>query len=212
MNDGIYVVFSATPSKMGRLIRLATRNSYNHVSISFDADIHQLYSFARYHYSTPLYGGLIRESILRYGPDFGNARVKICRLPVDAPQFHHIVNELEGMWSERELYIYNTFAAITTVLHRSPTIPKSYTCVSFVIDILARSNLADPATAVHPSIRKLEHYLTDYVIYEGSALPFSARGEWGDDDFLAETTRFYRAYTTARHFGRLTKRALFGVT
>ena len=33
MDNVIYIVFSSTPTGMGRLIRLATRNQYNHVPV-----------------------------------------------------------------------------------------------------------------------------------------------------------------------------------
>ena len=39
MDNAVYIVFSATPTGMGRLIRRATRNRYNHVSLSLSRDI-----------------------------------------------------------------------------------------------------------------------------------------------------------------------------
>ena len=75
MDNVIYIVFSSTPTGMGRLIRLATRNQYNHVSLSFESDIQKLYSFARYHRTIPLYGGFVVESVLRYGSLADRSRV-----------------------------------------------------------------------------------------------------------------------------------------
>ena len=97
MDNAVYIVFSATPTGMGQLIRLATRNQYNHVSQSFEADVHKLYSFARYHRTVPLYGGLVVESSLRYRSFAGQSRVKICRLPVEEPYLTYLHNYLERL-------------------------------------------------------------------------------------------------------------------
>ena len=212
MDNAIYIVFSATPTRMGRLIRLATRNRYNHVSLSLDRDIRRMYSFARYHRTIPLYGGFVVESILRYGSFAGNARVKICRLPVSEPQYTYLCNYLERLWSERENYIYNTPAALTSLIHRRPAIPKTHTCITFVHEILTRYRLAGANPNRCPTVRRLEELLSPYVIYEGSAAPLAGAGEWGEDTFPAQTSTRYAVYTTARHFGRLAKRAVVGVS
>ena len=64
MDNAIYIVFSATPTGMGSLIRKATRNRYNHVSLSLSRDIRKMYTFARLHRAIPLYGGLDRKSVV----------------------------------------------------------------------------------------------------------------------------------------------------
>lgn len=208
-DNAIYVVFSATPTGMGKLIRTATRHSYNHVSLSLDKDIERMYSFARYHRSIPLYGGFVVESILRYAPIAGQVRVKICRIPVEEEQLAYIRNYLERLWNEREEYIYNTPGALISLLHFSLTIPKTHTCATFVHDILSRYSLAGVKSGRCPSIRAMERMLKDYVVYEGE--PLVQTQEWGEDDFMQVTTRRYAAYTTARHFGRLAKRVVLGV-
>lgn len=211
MDNAIYIVFSATPTGMGRLIRFATRHRYNHVSLSLSGDIRRMYSFARYHRTIPLYGGFVEESILRYASFAGSARVKICRIPVEEATLTYLRNYLARLWNEREDYIYNTPAALTSLIHRRPAIPKAHTCTTFVHEILTRYHLAGADPRRCPTVRRLEELLADYVVYEGSALPLTRNGEWGEDTFPAVTTTRYAVYTTARHFGRLAKRALLGV-
>ena len=209
MDNAVYIVFSATPTGMGRLIRGATRNRYNHVSLSLSRDIHRMYSFARLHRTIPLYGGFVVESILRYQSFAGTARVKICRVEVPEPQFTYLRNFLERLWNEREEYIYNTPAALASLVHLRPAISKAYTCVTFVQGLLARYGLAGVTEADSPTVRALERRLSSYVIYERPA-PAACAG-WGEDPYPAETTTRYAVYTTARHFGRLALRVLTGV-
>ncbi|MCI9293853.1 MAG: hypothetical protein HFF48_01355 [Lawsonibacter sp.] len=210
MDHAVYIVFSATPTGMGRLIRGATRNRYNHVSLSLSRDICKMYSFARIHRAIPLYGGFVVESILRYQSFAGAAKVKICRVEVPEPQFTYLRDHLERLWNEREEYIYNTPAALASLVHLRPAISKAYTCVTFVQKLLARYELAGVTEADRPTVRALERRLAPYVIYEGPA-PVRA-GEWGEDSYPVETTTRYAVYTTARHFGRLAKRVLMGVS
>ena len=209
MENTIYIVFSATPTGMGKLIRGATRNRYNHVSLSLSRDICKMYSFARIHRAIPLYGGFVVESILRYQSFAGTARVKICRVAVPEPQFTYLRNYLDRLWDEREEYIYNTPAALASLVHLRPAISKAHTCVTFVQSVLSRYQLAGVTEADSPTVRSLERRLTPYVIYEGPAP--AASGEWGEDAYPMETTTRYAVYTTARHFGRLAKRVLGGI-
>lgn len=210
MDSAIYIVFSATPTGMGRLIRGATGHRYNHVSLSLSRDVQKMYSFARLHRAIPLYGGFVVESILRYQSFAGTARVKICRVEVPEPRFTYLRNHLERLWNEREEYIYNTPAALASLVHLRPAISKAYTCVTFVQGILTRHGLAGVAESDAPTVRCLERRLAPYVIYEGPA-PVSA-GDWGEDAYPVETTTRYALYTTARHFGRLALRVLEGIT
>ena len=209
MENTIYIVFSATPTGMGKLIRGATRNRYNHVSLSLSRDIHKMYTFARLHRTIPLYGGFVVESILRYQSFAGTARVKICRVAVPEPQFTYLRNYLDRLWDEREEYIYNTPAALASLVHLRPAISKAHTCVTFVQSVLSRYQLAGVTEADSPTVRSLERRLTPYVMYEGPAP--AASGEWGEDAYPMETTTRYAVYTTARHFGRLAKRVLGGI-
>lgn len=208
MDNAIYIVFSATPTGMGRLIRGATRNRYNHVSLSLSRDIHKMYSFARLHRTIPLYGGFVAESILRYQSFAGEAKVKICRVEMPEPRFTYLRNYLERLWNEREEYIYNTPAALASLIHLRPAISKAHTCVTFVQGILARYGLAGVTETDIPTVRALERRLTPYTVYEGPA-PASSQ-DWGEDAYPVQTTTRYAVYTTARHFGRLALRVLGG--
>lgn len=208
MDNAIYIVFSATPTGMGRLIRGATRNRYNHVSLSLSRDIRKMYSFARLHRTIPLYGGFVVESILRYQSFAGTAKVKICRVEVPEPELTYLRNYLERLWNEREEFIYNTPAALASLVHLRPAISKAYTCVTFVQGILSQYGLAGVIENDSPTVRALERRLVPYVIYEGPA-PASAQ-DWGEDVYPAQTTTRYAVYTTARHFGRLALRVLTG--
>ncbi|MBD5150274.1 MAG: hypothetical protein HDT18_07890 [Oscillibacter sp.] len=208
MDNAIYIVFSTTPTGMGWLIRKATRNRYNHVSISLSRDMDTMYTFARIHRRIPLYGGFVAESNLRYQTLAGAAHVKICRLEVTQQQLACLHDQLEQMWNKRDEYIYNTLAAAASLVHLRPAIFKAHTCVTFVQALLAQYNLAEVCESDPPTVRALESRLAPWTIYKGP-IP-ACTSDWGKDIYPSETTARYAVYTTARHFGRLALRVLAG--
>ena len=80
----VYIVLSATPYRMGRWIRRATGEAYNHVSIATEESLTTLYSFARRYYRTPFHGGFVTETPDRYHHKGLSSHIRLYRLPVEA--------------------------------------------------------------------------------------------------------------------------------
>ena len=62
----IFVIFSSTDLRIGRMIRFITRNDYNHCSVCLREDLAYFYSFSRLYRSNPLISGFTVESPNRY--------------------------------------------------------------------------------------------------------------------------------------------------
>ena len=136
MDKHIYVVFSSTPYKIGKMIRVVTREKYNHASIALDENLTQMYSFARRYQCTPFYGGFVKESSARYCRKGVQASVKIYKLLVSEENYNAVVQQLEDMSRTKEHYLYNHFSALTTVFHKCIPLRDAYTCVEFCVDVL----------------------------------------------------------------------------
>ena len=59
----LYILLLRTQSLLSRVIHIATREPYTHVSIGFASDCTQFYSFARRYTRLPLPAGFVHESI-----------------------------------------------------------------------------------------------------------------------------------------------------
>lgn len=57
----IYVVITKTNTVVSKAIRFCTKKEYNHVSLSFDPSLEQMYSFGRIYPNYPVPGGFVRE-------------------------------------------------------------------------------------------------------------------------------------------------------
>ena len=162
----IYVVFSATPYRLGRAIRRVTGEAYNHASIALDSDLNQMYSFARRFYRTPLYGGFVKESYARYHVGSNVSQICICKIPVTQEQYAAIATKLTSMHNRAEHYIYNHISALGGLLHKRVPAKDAYTCVEFCTSILQDLGLSiDPAK--YYSVCDLKNILSEYIIYTG---------------------------------------------
>ena len=165
-NKYIYVVFSSTPYAVGKLIRLFTGEAYNHVSISLDRDLKQMYGFARRYYRLPLYGGFVKECVSRYHIKGNSANVRICALPVTADQFDRLRRELSAMYENRDRYLYNHFSVLSTLVRRPVRLRDAYTCVEFGVEVLRGLGIQlDPER--YYSVGDLEKLLRPYCVYTG---------------------------------------------
>ena len=162
----IYVVFSSTPYKMGKLIRSVTRDEFNHVSISLDKELTQMYSFARRHYRLPLYGGFVHESPSRYYVKGKTADICLCALPVSPRKYLALSNLLKDMDRKSRTYLYNHLSALGAVIRRPVRARDAYTCVEFCVKILQDLEIQIPP-ATYYSVGDIHKLLAPFAIYNG---------------------------------------------
>lgn len=166
MNHYLYMVFSATPYRMGRAIRMLTGETYNHVSVALDEDLTQMYSFARRYYRTPFYGGFVRETKSRYHLGRKSAQICLCKVPVHPEQYEAITQTLLEMHQKEDQYLYNHLSVWTALFHRPVKVKNAYTCVEFCNEILNLAGMHTPA-GKYQSLGSLWKLLQPYAVYTG---------------------------------------------
>ena len=57
----IYIVVTQTGTVLSRILKIVTKAEYNHVSISLDPSLDQMYSFGRKNAYNPIWGGMVQE-------------------------------------------------------------------------------------------------------------------------------------------------------
>lgn len=176
-NNRLFVVFSATPLKMGRFIRTATGERYNHVSLSLSPRLEKMYSFARRYKSTPLYGGFVCETPARYRYKGRVAEAFICALPLSDEKHDELRELFADMERNRFAYNYNLFSAALAPLSRRLPIKNCFTCAEFASYVISRVEPKISAEKFY-SVDDLRRILGEYAFYFG---PFPHIGE-GDGD------------------------------
>lgn len=186
----LYIVLSSTPCKLGKFIRLMTHYTYNHVSVSLTPTLDDMYSFARHYRQTPLCGGFVNESHLRFRNNNRYAKIKIFAIPINDVQMSDIENFLSAVAENSLDYVYNTISAMCSVIHKKIIINHAFTCIEFAIEILSHfQSEVNIDAAKFYSIKQLDDILSPYLIYEGSIAPISLYSTWKNDTF-PEKKRF----------------------
>lgn len=162
----LYVLFSATPYRMGRWIRLVTGEPYNHVSIAVNKDLTNIYSFARRYYTTPFYGGFVSEDPCRYRHNGRTASIRLYRLPLTARQWQLLQEMLEDMKEHADHYLYNHLSAIVAPLHRQIRVRKAFTCAEFTVNVLSRLGFDFDPNRFY-TIGAIAQRLSAYHVYTG---------------------------------------------
>lgn len=197
----IYIVFSSTPYKMGRLIRRVTKEEFNHVSIALDEELTQMYSFARRFYRLPLYGGFVRESRSRYHVKGSCTDICVCALPVTPRQHLTLSCLLRDMHQKNQFYIYNHLSALGAVIHKPIHARDAYTCVEFCAKILKDLGI-DILPDKYYSVGDIKTLLEPFIIYSGT-MP---EPETYDTLYYAKKPVSRPVYTTLRDMLKLLPR------
>lgn len=161
MEKNIYVVVSRTNTKVGRTIRKITGYDYNHVSISLDDKLNEMYSFARYRNNSFLVGGFVRESILRYRDDENPVKIKMYKIELSESDYNEVLNTIETFKRSSSDYIYDTLGLVGIKRDRNKAKYKMYTCLSFANEVLERANAINDGKQIK-SIRELQNRLKKY--------------------------------------------------
>lgn len=162
----VYVIFSATPYRMGGMIRQVTGEPYNHVSIATEESLSTIYSFARRFYRTPFYGGFVQEHPSRYTHNGATADIRMYRLPVPERRWKKLNLQLQEMHSNAKHYLYNHLSVLAAPLHRKIPVQDAYTCAEFVVATLYNLGFDyDPEKFY--SIGQIAEPLEPYHIYTG---------------------------------------------
>lgn len=162
----LYVIFSATPYRMGRFIRCVTGDPYNHVSIATERDLHRLYAFARRYYCTPLYGGFVTEAPCRFHHNGDTAQIALYRLPLTESQWEILQRRLHDMEDSPHRYLYNHLSAALAPFHRKISVPDAFTCAEFTVSILQELGFDFHSDRFY-SIGRIAELLEGNQVYRG---------------------------------------------
>src|SRR5699024_8215003 len=113
-----------------------TKGDYTHVSISFDKDLKELYSFGRLKPYNPIFAGFVKEDIINgtYGR-FPNTRCALYSLKINEIQHQKLQKELNRFKREADKYGYNFLGLIGAMFNHPIQRKYSYFCSQFVSEV-----------------------------------------------------------------------------
>ncbi len=201
----LYILFSATPYRMGRWIRFVTGEPYNHVSIATEEDLQECYAFARRYYQTPFYGGFVTERPSRFQHNGRLSFVRLYQLPLTRMQWQKLEQILTRMRENPERFLYNHLSALAAPVHWKIQIKDAFTCAEFVVSVLSELGFDFDPNRFY-TIGAISQRLTDYHIYTGT---FPTEAET-DEAFFQDQPLAHPLFASVRGFFQLFWRVAIG--
>lgn len=144
MSRKIYLVQSYTRTIPARLVKLATKYKYSHVSLCLDKKCDVMYSFGRKKLYNFLNGGFISEK--RDGAFFKRFSDTVCRiyeLEVTDEQYNKLYSKIEYMIENEDKYKYDTLGFVLRGFKIKVKFKDRYVCSQFVAQMLVDANVAE---------------------------------------------------------------------
>ena len=133
MEDSIYLIIAQTGTRPARFFRFFTKKPYNHVSLSGDATLSEMYSFCRSYTPFPLPATFNKETVGegtlgKY--DF--IPCEIYRIPVTREQKLEYERIIRHFSDNRNIYSYNVLGLIAVYFNIEWNRKYSFVCSQFV--------------------------------------------------------------------------------
>ncbi len=165
----VFIVLSQTGSIPCRVLKFFTHDEYNHVSISFDPELNEMFSFGRLKPNNFLCGGFVEESkdsgVFK---KFSQTKVLVSTIETTEEEYLKLRSLVQSFVDEKKKFKYN-YLGVFLAMFRLNYSPKcKYYCSQFVRDCLSRLNILNASTL--PAIAKPVDFLkldTSEVIYKG---------------------------------------------
>ena len=133
MEDCIYIVMAQTGTRPARFFRFMTKKPFNHVSLSGDVTLSEMYSFCRTYRRFPLPATFNQE---RVGEGtlgrYGSIPCEIYRINVTPEQRAAYDRIIRHFSDHRHIYSYNILGLLAVYLDIEWTRKKNFLCSQFV--------------------------------------------------------------------------------
>jgi hypothetical protein len=170
-DDKLYILLTDTGTVLNRLIKMYTKDPFNHVSIAFDQELREVYSFGRKKMHNPIIGGFVRENVDHML--FRNANCAVYELDCTQPVTYWKIREyIRQFLLNQDNYRYNLIGLFGVMFHVNIQRDDAYFCSQFVASIFEYSGM--------PLFSKPCIFVTPGDFTEAPALRLIYSGRLGD--------------------------------
>jgi hypothetical protein len=131
----IYLLFTDTGTLLTKLIKLYTKKPFNHVSLSFDYQLTEIFSFGRKKHYNPFTGGFVSEKLGR--GLFKKARCEVYSYTISEMDYDQMIKKVRQMEAEKDLYKYNFIGLFAIILNLNFNRKNAFFCSQFVATIIS---------------------------------------------------------------------------
>jgi hypothetical protein len=151
----LYIVLTGTETMLTRAISVYTKKKLNHVSIAFDSQLKDVYSFGRKKEHNPFRGGFIKENFR--SNFFNNSICEVYAIDVPEESYIKIYDKIQYMTSQKDTYSYNFLGLICVMLNIELKRDNYFFCSEFVATLLKEGNVGMDLD--NPSFVQPHHFI-----------------------------------------------------
>jgi hypothetical protein len=165
----IYILLTQTGTLFSKTIKAYTGEPFSHVSIAFDIELKEIYSFGRKKPNNPLIAGFVAENISSGTfAKYSNTTCAVFSLTVNLEQYEQIRDVIKYFSLRSDNYRYNLLGLIGIIMGYPIERENTYFCSQFVATVLKKSGISifdkSPGLVTPSDFRRSEHL---NLIYSG---------------------------------------------
>lgn len=130
----IYLLLTDTSSLLSKSIKLLNHQQYNHISLAFNPELSEVYSFGRLKPSNPVIGGFVQEDLTH--AFFRSAGFQLYELSVSNEQYNGIRLALTQFQKQKDNLHYNFLGLLPAYVNVAWERPNHFFCSEFVSSLL----------------------------------------------------------------------------
>jgi len=165
----IYIILTSTRTFLARVIKFWVKKPYNHIAISLDKELNEMYCFGRRKPRNPFIAGFIKEDWeTGFHVIFRDIPCLIYECEISEEIYDNIKEIIDEFYENRLKYKFNIIGLIGNAVGFDINRKKHYYCAEFVSYLFEKSGLYSFNEA-HTRRRPMdfEGILDSKLIYDG---------------------------------------------
>lgn len=135
----VYLIESNNPTVLSQAIGAFSHYPYNHLSISLDRSLTEVYSFGRMKPNNPLNGGFVQEDYTH--PFYSHSKVRVYAIEVSDEQLDQLKQRITTFEEAADEWRYNFLGLFPAYVKVSWTRDHHYFCSQFVASLLKEADI-----------------------------------------------------------------------
>ena len=180
MERKVYLILTDTGTLFTRMIKLYTRKTYNHASLTFDPYFTEIYSFGRKRPRNPFIGGFVKEN--RHTGLLKQAKCVIYCCSISEKQYQNMIHYIEQIEEQKDHYRYNLLGLFVIPFNKTLERENRFFCSQFVATVLTKGQVADfakqPSLMTPYDLQKIPHF---QLVYQGDFAHYKAESHYRRD-------------------------------
>ena len=140
MSKTIYIVLTETGSLLSRAIQVYTQKNFNHVSIAFDPELKEMYSFGRKYENNPLIGGFVQEDV--HSKLLRKSNCAIYEYTISDKQYENLRKEIAYFKRYQHKFKYNFLGLICFACRIRLKREYAFFCSQFIAFLFLRAGIS----------------------------------------------------------------------